>query len=162
MCHLEPFLCPRQIWDISLRLGNADTDGWQRLIQLQLGPNKQPFKMKLKVESGGGGGGILSCCTDRFLLLNERGSRQVTQNAVGSQDDSDISGIWERKQIGIIKIQHTAYKFISLFFSFRTYIAYICTATAEWSVVMVLYRILNSHTYLHSSEHQSCCYILLF
>lgn len=49
-------------------------------------------------------------------LLNEHNSRQVTPNAAGSQDDSDISSIWERKQIGIIKIRHAPYKFISLLF----------------------------------------------
>lgn len=74
VCHLVPLLCPRWIWDSNLRLWNADTDGWQRLIQLQLGQNKQLFEMNLLV---GREGGFLSCCTDRFSFLNEHDSRQV-------------------------------------------------------------------------------------
>lgn len=77
VCHLAPLLCPRWIWAISSRLWNADTDGWQRLIQLQLGQNKQPFRMELGVGRGGEVG--LSCRTDMFPLLNEHGSRQVIQ-----------------------------------------------------------------------------------
>lgn len=46
VCHLVPLLCPRWIWDINLSLWNADTDGWQRLIQLQLGQNKHLFEME--------------------------------------------------------------------------------------------------------------------
>lgn len=109
---LAPFLCPRQMWDISLRLGNADSDGWQRRIQLQLERNKQPFKMTLRVGRWREKPVLLYWW---FPLLNERKSRQVIPKAVGSQDDSDISSLWERKQIGIIKIRHTPYKSIYYF-----------------------------------------------
>ena len=80
-CHLVPLLRPRWIWDISLRLWNADTDGWQRLIQLQLGQNKQLFEMKMKlvVEREEG---FLACCSDTFSFLNERGRRQVIQKCL--------------------------------------------------------------------------------
>lgn len=44
------------------------------------------------------------------------GADRLYRNASGSRDDSDISSIWERKQIGIIKLQHAPYKFISLLF----------------------------------------------
>lgn len=80
VCHLVPLLCPRWMWDINLRLWNADTDGWQRLIQLQLGQNKQLFEMKLIVKREGVK--FLPCCTNRFLFLNGHGSRQVIQKCL--------------------------------------------------------------------------------
>ena len=41
---------------------------------------------------------------------------RLYRNASGSRDDNDICSIWERKQIGIIKVQHAPCKFISLLF----------------------------------------------
>lgn len=64
----------------------------------------------------GEGAKLLPCYTDMFPFLNEHGSRQVIQKCLCSRGDSDISSIWERKQIGIIKVQCAPCKFISLLF----------------------------------------------
>lgn len=63
---------------------------------------------------------------------------RLYRNASGNRDDSDISSIWERKQIGIIKVQHAPCKFISLLFllqlAWHTYVSIIAVECSSCAV----------------------------